>query len=42
MDPWFDWVVLGRPRKEKKIVKTFVITLTFLSGMASGGDPHYS
>ena len=42
MDPWFDWVVLGRPRKEKKIVKTFVVTLTFLSGMVSGGDPHYS
>jgi hypothetical protein len=28
--------------KRKKIVKTLVITLTFLSGMASGGEAYYS
>ena len=43
-EPWSDWIELGRPSSEKKLVKalTMVFALIFLKGIASGNlvDAH--
>jgi len=44
LEPWSDWIELGRPTNVKNFVKalTIVFALIFLRGMASGNlvDAH--